>query len=51
MKPVDPNVNLDDLFKGATEIIGREALEKKMVEVAKASTKLVCLLVDDCQNQ
>ncbi len=29
-RPVDRDVNLDELFAGATEIIGREALEKKI---------------------
>ncbi len=29
-RPVNRDVNLDDLFAGATEIIGREALEKKI---------------------
>lgn len=30
MKPVNPDVDLDELFGGATEIIGRELLEKKI---------------------
>ena len=29
-RPVDRDVNLDELFAGATEVIGREALEKKI---------------------
>jgi len=29
-RPVNPDVDLDELFAGATEIIGREALEKKI---------------------